>query len=469
MSFLLTVGECVHPLQATLLAATTGESQAAPADVEFTGVSIDTRTLKAGDLYIAIQGTRFNGHEFISAAIKAGAAAVLVHEDVQTSVPQLRVVNTQVALGQLARYWAQAFEIPLVAVTGSNGKTTVKEIIATILRQIGPVLATHGNLNNEIGVPLTLLEMREEHDYAVIEMGANHAGEIARLVNIAQPDVAVITKIGEAHLEGFGSIEGIANAKSEIYAGLSEHGYAVINADDQFADQMFKAASHCHVRDFGQNPGADVQGVPGAGLKIKTMGQVIAPHFQLSGEHNQMNALAAVAAVQCLDVQMDSIILGLENVRAVPGRLEKKPGLNGAKLIDDSYNANPDSARQAVDVLARYEGTRHLVLGDMAELGVDAEALHTKLGEYARQCGVDELWTVGPLSSFAQKAFNDKSAAEVHHFTDQEELIAAIKDQMTADMTVLVKGSRSARMERVVKALMLPTRSSSTTVGEVSA
>ncbi len=466
MSFLLTLGECVKPLQAALLAGSDGAAITAPEDIEFTGVSIDTRTLLAGDLYVAIQGTRFNGHDFVDAAIEAGAAAVLVHEEIDTSVPQLRVTNTQIALGQLARYWAQPFEIPLIAVTGSNGKTTVKEIITAILRQVGPVLATRGNLNNEIGVPLTLLEMRDHHDYAVIEMGANHAGEIARLVSIAQPDVAVITKIGEAHLEGFGSVTGIAKAKSEIFAGLSELGYAVINADDEYADLMRKAASHCHTREFGLGAEADVQGVPGVGLKIKTMGQVIAPHYQLTGDHNALNALAAVAAVQCLDVQTDNIVRGLESVRPVPGRLEKKPGLNGANLIDDSYNANPDSARQAVDVLARYEGTRYLVLGDMGELGADAELLHAKLGAYARERGLDGLWTIGSLTSFAQNAFNEDQAFEDRHFNDQEALIDAISEQLNANVTVLVKGSRSARMERVVKALMPPSRSSGSAVGK---
>lgn len=451
MSFLLEIEECLAPLQATLLPAVGGQASAASS---FTGVSIDTRTLKPGDLYIAIQGDRFNGHEFIDAAVEAGAVAVVVHEDIDASVPRLRVADTREALGSLARYWVRGFETPLIAVTGSNGKTTVKEIIATILRQLGPVLATRGNLNNDIGVPLTLLEMRTEHDYAVIEMGANHAGEIARLVRIAEPDVALITKIGEAHLEGFGSVEGIAAAKSEIFGGLKPEGYAIINADDAFADVMRAAASHCHVREFGLAMAADVRAMPDAGLTIKTMGEILKPHFQLSGDHNRLNALAAIAAVQCLDVQPDNIVRGLETVRPVPGRLEKKPGLRGAKLIDDSYNANPDSARQAVDVLARYEGTRYLALGDMAELGEDAEALHASLGAYARQCGIDGLWTTGPLSSATQKAFAGDQPLAGGHFTDQEALINDLAEQLNADMTVLVKGSRSARMERVVKALM---------------
>lgn len=451
MSFRLELEDCLAPLQASLLPPSADGRSAA---ISFTGVSIDTRTLQPGDLYVAIQGERFNGHAFIDAAIQAGASAVLVHENVDAAVPQLQVSDTRKALAALARFWIQRFETPLVAVTGSNGKTTVKEIIATILRQLGPVLATRGNLNNDIGVPLTLLAMREEHDYAVIEMGANHAGEIAELVQIARPDVALITKIGQAHLEGFGSVEGIAAAKSEIFTGLSSDGYAIINADDAFAGVMREAAAHCHRREFGFSDSADVRGLPGADLSILTMDELLKPAFQLGGEHNRMNALAAVAAVQCLHVQSDNIVRGLESVRPVPGRLEKKPGLHGAQLIDDSYNANPDSARQAVDVLARYGGVRYLVLGDMAELGADAQALHAQLGRYARQQGLDGLWTTGTLSIAAQNAFAGDNPLVGGHFADQQALIDALGPSLDAGVTVLVKGSRSARMERVVKALM---------------
>jgi len=449
VSFRLSLNECEAALQAQLVGV----------DIALTGVSIDTRTLQQGDLYVAIKGERFDGHAFVGAAESSGAAALLVHEPVDSELPQLIVKDTIVALGQLARLWAQRFSIPTIAVTGSNGKTTVKEIITSILRQIGPVLSTKGNLNNEIGVPLTLLGMRAEHLYAVIEMGANHAGEITRLVDIARPDVAVVNNIGTAHLEGFGSVDGIACAKSEIYAGLQGQGYAVINANDIYADFMRKAASHCNVREFGLTADCDVQGVPGAGLTIRTMGQALSPRFPLTGDHNGMNALAAVAAVQCLDVQSDNIVRGLENVRSVPGRLEKKPGINGSTLIDDSYNANPESAEQAVNVLARYDGTRYLVLGDMAELGAEEETMHARVGAYAHQQGVDGLWTTGPLASFAYKAFASASRAsrserQGSHHVDQEALVSELKQRMAEGVTVLVKGSRSAKMERVVKALM---------------
>lgn len=475
----MSLSECVSVMQGSVEGV----------DVDFNGVSIDTRTLLPGDLYVAIQGEHFNGHDFISAAEKAGARAVMVHEDVSVSLPVLTVSDTKIALGQLAKLWAQRFKIPTIAITGSNGKTTVKEIVATILRQLGPVLATKGNLNNEIGVPLTLLDMREDHLYAVVEMGANHSGEIARLVEITEPDVAVINNIGTAHLEGFGSVEGIARAKSEIFSKLSSDGYAIINADDAFADLMRSAASKGQKIEFGLTGKADVQGVPGSGLNVRTLGQTLSPRFQLSGDHNGMNALAAVAAVQCLDVQAATIVRGLENVRAVPGRLEKRPGTQGALLIDDSYNANPDSARSAIDVLAKYSGSRYLVLGDMAELGPDAESFHVSVGAYAKKKGIEGLWTTGPLASFAQKGFSDSSKLSVSleggvpvnkaekqksddtasglavsrgsHFADQESLIQDLRKHLSEGVTVLVKGSRSARMERVVRGLIPSANSAS--------
>ena len=493
MSFSLQLSDCLSALDANL----SGD------DVVVRGVSIDTRTLKPGDLFVAIKGHNHDGHDYIETAVKAGAKAVLVHSRISTSVPQMRVVDTTRALGNLARYWARRHQVPTIAVTGSNGKTTVKEIIANILRQLGPVLATRGNLNNDIGVPLTLLGLRPEHQYAVIEMGASQAGDIERLVTIAEPDVAVITNIGAAHIEGFGSIDRIAEAKSEIFAGLSKDGWAVVNNDDVYADVLRDHASHCHVRSFGLTEDADVQGVPGNGLVIQTTGKRLKPRFPLAGDHNGINALAAVAAVQCLDVQPASIVRGLESVRPVAGRLEKKAGIHGASIIDDSYNANPVSAKAAIDVLAKQSGVRYLVLGDMAELGEDAANLHRELGLYAREAKLDGVWTVGKLASYTDMGFGlcntprmvqpyaqavgdqvshgasvpslaggevpevrkgrtvTKGALRVSeggHFKDQESLIQALRPWLAGDTTVLVKGSRSARMERVVKGLVPTTQ-----------
>lgn len=447
MSFSLTLSECTGELRAIHY----GE------DATVSGISIDTRTIKPGELYVAIQGERFNGHDFITAAQDAGAAAVLVHEAVEASVPTLKVEDTQKALGDLARHWARRFQIPTVAITGSNGKTTVKEIVSTILQQLGPVLSTQGNLNNDIGVPLTLLRMRDEHKYAVVEMGASKKGDIARLVKIAKPDVALINNIGAAHLEGFGSIESIASAKSEIFSGLSADGYAVINADDEFASVMREAASHCHTRDFGLQTDVAVRGILGDRPEIHSLGKTMAPRLPFVGEHNFMNVLAAVAVVQCLDVPWHEVERGLEQVRPVPGRLERKDGLNQTQLIDDSYNANPDSTQSALKVLADCKGIRYLVLGDMAELGPAAEQLHSMIGEQAAKSGIDGLWTVGPLASNARKSFVKKhlkgSSVAGSHCVDQESLVNDLRDYLKPDVTFLVKGSRSARMERVVKAV----------------
>jgi len=441
MSFNLQLHECVSPLNAKML----GES------VALLGVSINTRTLKPGELYVAIAGDRFNGHDFVKAAEEAGAAAILVQENVVSDLPQLMVADTQAALGQL---------------------TTVKEIIASILAQQGPVLATKGNLNNELGVPLTLLGMRSEHIYAVIEMGANHAGEIARLVDLAKPDVALVTNIGTAHLEGFGSVPGIAAAKSEIFAGLNSDGFGVINADDAFADDLRAACAHCCTLEFGFNTHADVRCITEQPLCIEWRGDKISPRFRLSGKHNIANALAAIAAVRCLDVQGDSIVRGLEAMTPVPGRLERKSGLNGAVIIDDSYNANPESVQSAVKVLAACGGKRFLVLGDMAELGSDELEMHRLVGEFAAQQKLDGLWTVGELTKESNKAFTDslvtsEQATLALHFADQPALIDSLSKKIGNGVTVLVKGSRSARMERVVNAILgeMPTLKQTSNAG----
>ena len=417
-------------------------------DVKLASFSIDTRTLSPGDLYIAISGDRFDGHEYVSEAQERGAAGLIVHQPVDSHLPQLHVDNTRVALSQLAQLWARGHQIPTIGVTGSNGKTTVKEIIAGILSQFGPVLATEGNLNNDIGVPLTLLRLRQEHRYAVIEMGANHAGEISALAQLVEPDVALITNVGAAHIEGFGSIDGVAAAKAEIFEGVATGGWAVINADDTYADMLHRAAQHCSVRTFGLSDAADVNQNDAACSALLGNSADNTPRFALLGEHNILNALAAVAAVQCLDVQSDAINQGLANIKPVAGRLELKLGQQNSTLIDDTYNANPVSARAAIDVLASCSGTRCLVLGEMAELGDDANALHAQVGEYAKSMNLDALWTVGELARHASEACTNG-----RHFESQQALLDALLPRLSHDTTVLVKGSRSSEMERVIKAL----------------
>lgn len=466
-------------------------------DTEISGVGIDTRTLTPGMLYVAIVGERHDGHAFVAEAEQAGAVALLVHRSVESTLPQLVVDDTRVALGALARFWAGRYPVQTIGITGSNGKTTVKEITAAILAQLGPVLATRGNLNNDIGVPLTLLELTSEHRYAVIEMGANAPGEIAALAAIVRPDVAIISNIGPAHLDGFGDLDGVAAGKTELFAALAPDGYAVFNTDDDYAGTMRAASAHCRRREFGETSDADVRGVKGEPFTVDSRGTRLQARLALLGEHNRRNALAAVAAVQCIDVQNASIVAGLESVRAVAGRLEIKRTASGALLIDDSYNANPASARAALAVLAEQAGRRHLVLGDMGELGSDAASLHEGIGDAAREHGIDGLWTVGVLASHATRRWDetvpagdtpagdvaagdlpaegisvadapsgdtpsaDENSANVTrtstggHYADVESLVTVLRDALGSDDCVLVKGSRSAHMERVVKALQV--------------
>jgi len=456
--FRLPLAACIAPLDAQLK----GD------DVDLNSVSIDTRTLLPGDVYVAIRGDRFDGHKFIKKAISKGASAVVADASFEVpaaglnGVPVLQVDDTRRALGQIASLWAAGHQVPTVAITGSNGKTTVKEIIASILGQLGPTLATAGNLNNDIGVPLTLLSIRAEHHYAVIEMGANHPGEIAHLSAMAKPDVALVNNIGPAHLEGFGSIEAVAEAKSEIFSGVSSDGYAVLNLDDKFLATLQEAAAGLHIRSFGFDEDADVQGIVASdekvhvfgrasNLTLRTLDQTWSSPFSLLGRHNIMNALAATALAQCFDVQKDAILAGLRAMQAVPGRLQMVIGIESSTIIDDTYNANPTSARMAIDVLADFAGDRHLVLGDMAEMGEDAIRWHAEVGEYARQCGIDQMWTTGELSRHASAAFNGGQ-----HFASQAELLLALEPLLSGASTVLVKGSRSSHMGAVVRSLTEP-------------
>lgn len=424
------------------------------ADVEFHGVSTDTRALAPGVLFIALRGPRFDGHDYAAAASAAGAVALLVEHAVDSPLPQLIVRDTRLALGRLAAAWRLHCNTPLAAITGSNGKTTVKEMSRAILAQTGAVLATEGNLNNDIGVPLTLLRLTPQQRHAVIEMGANNPGEIAYLSDLAQPDAAVITNAGPAHLAGFGSLEGVARAKGEIYSGLRENGVAVINADDPFADLWRGMAGTQRQLCFGMAPEAIVTARwqaedGGSRLWLQTPAGEAELLLPLPGRHNVMNALAASALALALEVELSAICRGLEGMQGVAGRLAPRRAFNGARLIDDSYNANPASMRAAIDVLAAYPAPRILVLGDMGELGDAALQLHRETGAYARAAGIDAMYVTGPLSMATAEGFG--SGAE--HFEDCAALAAALRPLLTAAATVLVKGSRSARMERVVDAL----------------
>jgi len=429
------------------------------ADARFAAVSTDTRTIQPGDLFIALKGENFDGSRFVAQAAQAGAVAALVNESSVIEgapCPLLRVPDTRLALGRLAAHWRSQFEIPLVAITGSNGKTTVKEMLAAILRVATgndeSVLATKGNFNNDIGMPLTLLRLRAEHRYAVIEMGMNHPGEIDYLTRIARPDVALVNNATGAHLQGLGSVENVARAKGEIFAGLANDGVAVINADDAHAALWRTLAGGQRMLDFALEHPAAVQGKwvaqdYGGLLHARTPAGDLRIALQVPGEHNARNALAAATAALALQIPLSSIIKALEGFGGVAGRLQRKQALHGATLIDDTYNANPASMRAALEVLAQAKGKRIFVLGDMGELGEDAAQFHRELGIAARELGIERLFALGALSVEAVREFG----AGAQHFTGIEDLHAALSKELDPQTTVLVKGSRFMKMERVVQ------------------
>ena len=437
---------------AQIARATGGELHGADAQVN--GVSTDTRTLRQGELFVALAGENFDGHAFIEIALQQGAVGVLVSRSVASECPHIIVSDTRVALGELASAWRQQFAIPLIAVTGSNGKTTVKEMLTAIMSVRHNTLATKGNLNNDIGVPLTLLRLHSEHQCAVIEMGANHAGEIAYLTTLARPQVALITNAGPAHLEGFGSLEGVARAKGEIYSGLSEQGMAVINDDDRFSDYWRSVCDGLAITGFGLKQASDITATwrasaAGSEMHIQTPVGETQLTLGLPGEHNIMNALAACAAALAAGATLADIKTGLQTLRGVAGRLQIRDGKSGSRIIDDTYNANPASLVAALEVLRNFDGQHFLALGDMGELGSNSEALHRQAGLQAREFGVKRLYAVGQLAARAAESFGEGA----QHFEDQSAMINTIEQALAADVTLLVKGSRLAHMERVVQAL----------------
>lgn len=429
-------------------------------DVMVRSVSSDSRILRSGDLFVALKGPHFDGRDYLALARQQGAAAAMVSRFGDVDLPQLQVEDTRIGLGRLARLWRQRGVAKVVAVTGSNGKTTLKEMLASILAGLGPVLATRGNLNNDIGLPLTLTRLQDEA-FAVVEMGANHPGEIAYLSGIAAPDVAVLNNAGRAHLEGFGSPEGVARAKAEIIGGLQKDGVFVYNADDCYAPLWRELAAGRRMLSFGTDRNADVSS-PHEALELQWSGDafvsrfpvnLLGNHFDvelpLAGAHNRMNALAAAAAAHAVGASVEQIRQGLAALQPVAGRLAPLKGRNGARVVDDSYNANPDSVAAAIAVLAVAPGRRTLVLGDLAELGEGAAALHAEIGALAQQARIDRLLTCGELSAAAAQAFGEGA----NHFTEQQALIEVLLETASEEDTVLVKGSRSSRMDRVVLAL----------------
>jgi len=423
-------------------------------DVAFRGISTDTRTLVPGSLYIALQGPRFDGHAFIETAREQGAVAAAVSRPCDSSLPQMEVPDTRLALGRLGAFWRQQFSLPVVAITGSNGKTTVRAMTESILSGCGHALSTQGNLNNDIGLPLTLARLGPDDEYAVLELGANHPGEIDYLAGLAQPTIAVVTNAGPAHLEGFGDLEGVARAKGELFSRLNAEGTAVINADDVFAPLWRELASHCRVVDFGLDNDAAVTAQwtgdsRGSDLVLKTAQGEIELRLPLPGRHNVMNALAAGAVAQAAGADLVAIKRGLESLSPVAGRFNIHSLPDEITVIDDTYNANPESLQAALDVLTLSNDDSWLVLGDMGELGAAAAELHAAAGRQARAAGVTRLYGLGELAQQAVAAFEGPGGA----FLSMDELLEALHADLHGPLHILVKGSRSMGMERVVAAL----------------
>lgn len=427
-------------------------------DAEFATVSTDTRKLAAGELFVALRGPSFDGNEFLAEAANRGAAGALAERLGPPGFPVVLVDDALRALQLAAQRWRTRFALPVIGVAGSNGKTTSKEMIASILQGAGPTLATQGNLNNHIGVPLTLLRLSPEHRFAVIEMGANHPGDVAQLADFTAPSIGIVTNAGAEHLEGFGSLEGAARAEGELFAALSHEGVAILNADDEFAT-LWRDMTVARIVTFGLGAKADFSargittGVGAEGFVTRFMlvtpqGEV-AVTLQLAGKHNVVNALGAAAAAVAAGASLTEVAAGLARMRAVPGRLQWRAARTGAWIIDDSYNANPSSLQAAIDVLEAQGGRRFLVLGEMGELGSFSREAHIEAGRYARAHGVERLFGVGAASRLAVESFGE--GASWH--ADTGALAEAVAAALTADVRVLVKGSRSNRLERVVAAL----------------
>lgn len=426
------------------------------ADKDFSGFAIDTRRIKPGEVFVALSGEVVDGHEFVAMAARQGAAGALVERWQDVDLPQVVVTDVLAALQAYTRDWRRQFDLPVIGITGSNGKTTAKEMLAAVLGQIGPVLATQGNLNNHIGVPLTLSRLRENHHAAIVEMGANHAGEIAELAKIAEPTAGIVTMAGAAHLEGFGSLDTIAKTKGGLFAELPDGGLAVINGDDDYAELWQGMAAHCERLTFGIRKPADLSArdirdsddphQPGTVFELVTPVGNATVHLPIPGRHNVMNALGVAAVAVGMGLAAELIADGLADMQAVAGRLRIIKGIGNAQVVDDSYNANPVSVRAALEWLAEQPGRQWLAMGDMAELGPEAVSWHRQVGEWAQALGIERLLAVGPLSREAVNAFGQGA----EHFASHDALIAALAGQLDADVTLLVKGSRSAQMDLIV-------------------
>ncbi len=425
-------------------------------DIVITQLVTDSRALEQGDAFLALKGPNFDGHRFIGLVINQGCSAVIVETQQAINIPQIIVADSHLALGQVGAYVKAKLTPKTVAITGSSGKTTVKEMVAAILSRLGSVLATQGNFNNDIGVPLTLLRLDETHDFAVVELGANHMGEIAYTSGLVKPDIAMINNIAAAHLEGFGDLCGVARAKGEIFEGLVSGGMAIYNQDTKYANKWQWRLTDKNVQTFScfnkadaysSNVVLDENGCASFSLNTR-LGRALI-QLPIPGRHNVCNAVAAAAVAIEFGASLDDICIGLAEMQAVNGRLNLHQLGDNIKLIDDTYNANVESVKAATDLLASYSGRRILILGDMGELGSDARRYHQEVGEFAKKQGIDDLLTLGVLSQNIADAFGNKG----QHFEHREQLISSLQSLLVAEeqeIIILVKGSRSAHMEHVV-------------------
>ncbi|MBU2885398.1 UDP-N-acetylmuramoyl-tripeptide--D-alanyl-D-alanine ligase [Gilvimarinus agarilyticus] len=434
-------------------ALATGNSQS------FQQVGIDSRKIKAGDFFVALRGPNFDGHAYLQQVQEKGAVGALVDTvDPDCDLPQLQVDDTVLGLGELARINRQRFTGPVIAVTGSSGKTTVRTMVDGILREQGPVLSTQGNLNNHIGVPLTLLRLSGNESFAIVEMGASSIGEIAYLCELALPDVGLVNNVMPAHLEGFGSLEGVAEAKGEIYQGVKADGCCVINIDDQFSGQWLSQIKKRTLLTFSLNNtqancyASNIQtSASGLSFDLQLLGRTLPVQLPVSGYHNVRNALAAACCAYAVGARDESIVEGLARFNPVDGRMKFCAGPHGSTIIDDSYNANPGSVRAAIDVLAEIKGVNILVMGDMGELGDESYLHHADIGAYASEKSLQAVFTIGSMAKAVAEHFD----GPCKHFETQDDLISHLLCVMTdSDCTVLIKGSRSARMDLVAEALI---------------
>jgi UDP-N-acetylmuramoyl-tripeptide--D-alanyl-D-alanine ligase len=430
------------------------------AEGELSPIAIDSRKVQAGDFFVALKGENLDGHDYIEQAISQGARTILAARPPETfaerNVTFIQVEDTVAALGLLGAFWRKQFTVPVIGLTGSCGKTTVKEMIASICQQQGKTLFTQGNLNNHIGLPLTLLRLDASIECVVVEMGANHAGEIGYLSRIAQPTISLITNVRPAHLEGFKTIEGVAAAKAEIYETLPANGIALVNAEESFGDFWRSIIGDRKTITFGLQSDAMVYASNvylqpfQVQFTLHSLDKQQRVRISIPGEHMVRNAVAAAAAGLAMGISLERIVAGLEAFEGVKGRLRRMEGVRGSWIFDDTYNANPGSMQAAIEVLAHCPGETIFVMGDMGELGENAIDYHKQIGDFAKQKGVRRLLAVGNLSKYAVEAFGNGGI----FYPNKQSLIAALKKQLTPEFVVLVKGSRSAGMEVIANALI---------------